>query len=256
MTSTDALAQEVFAGFGVAVLVFLRVGAAMAVLPALGEQSLSVRIRLVAALALTAIVFPAVAGRFDWPGLSPAVLVLALATETVAGLFLGLSLRLFILAIQTAGAIAAQSTSLSQIMGTAGADPLPAIGHILTVSALALLLSVGFHVKAAGFLILTYEILPPLRFPDAAALSAAGADRVARSFALAFSLAAPFVLLSVLYNLTLGAINKAMPQLMVAFVGAPLITFGSIALLFLAAPVILQAWHTAFNAFLANPFGN
>ena len=49
---------------------------------------------------------------------------------------------------------------------------------------------------------------------------------MAASFALALSLAAPFVIASLLYNVALGVINKAMPQLMVAFVGAPAITCG------------------------------
>ena len=69
-----------------------------------------------------------------------------------------------------------------------------------------------------------------------------------------FSLAAPFVILSVIYNLTLGAINKAMPQLMVAFVGAPVITFGAIATLLVAAPFMLSVWLTAVEGFLVAPF--
>ena len=48
-----------------------------------------------------------------------------------------------------------------------------------------------------------------------------GVARVGAAFALALGLAAPFVIAAVLYNLALGVINKAMPQLMVALVGAP-----------------------------------
>ena len=47
--------------FLTAVLVFLRVGAALAVMPAFGEQVVPQRVRLVVALAFTAIVGPAVA---------------------------------------------------------------------------------------------------------------------------------------------------------------------------------------------------
>lgn len=54
----------------------------------------------------------------------------------------------------------------------------------------------------------------------------------------------------------LGVINKAMPQLMVAFVGAPLITAGGLFILCLAAPVMLAVWLQAFDQFLFNPFGN
>ncbi len=235
-------------------IVFLRVAAALAALPGLGEQVISVRVRLVLAIMLTVIVTPAVAPGFDLPEPSLGAFLMVLATETLSGLFLGIMLRLFIIAIQTAGAMAAQSTSLSQLLGASGLDPLPAIGHILTTAALALLMATGFHVKAAAFLVLSYDILPAMQFPNPADVADAGRQRVGQSFALAFTLAAPFVLMSVIYNLTLGVINKAMPQLMVAFVGAPVITFGAIALLLVSAPILLSAWLHAFDGFLAAPF--
>ena len=58
-----------------------------------------------------------------------------------------------------------------------------------------------------------------------------------------------------IYNLALGIINRAMPQLMVAMVGAPAITGGALALLMLAAPVILPLWLGLLQARLADPFG-
>ena len=131
---------------------------------------------------------------------------------------------------------------------------MPALGHVLSVAALALLMVTGFHVKAVAFFILSYELMPPLRLPDAAVLAAVSRAEVSRAFALAFSLAAPFVILSALYNLTLGFINKAMPQLMVAFVGAPVITLGAVALMALVAPALLATWLSALDGFLSNPF--
>ncbi|CUH79700.1 flagellar biosynthetic protein FliR [Tropicibacter naphthalenivorans] len=237
-----------------ALIVFLRAGAVMAALPGLGEQVISTRVRLVLAIMLTLIVAPAVTPAMDLPEPNFGTFVFALATETISGLFLGVVLRLFILAIETAGAIAAQSTSLSQLLGNNGTDPMPAIGHILTTAALALLMATGFHVKAAAFLVISYDMLPAMQFPNPSDIAEAGRERVTESFALAFSLAAPFVIMSVIYNLTLGVINKAMPQLMVAFVGAPVITFGAISLLTVAAPLMLSVWLSALEAFLAVPF--
>jgi len=78
---------------------------------------------------------------------------------------------------------------------------------------------------------------------------------VGRVFSLAFSLAAPFLIASVLYNLALGVINKAMPQLMVAFVGAPAITLGGLVILLLTTPFILPAWMRLMQATLASPMG-
>jgi flagellar biosynthetic protein FliR len=73
---------------------------------------------------------------------------------------------------------------------------------------------------------------------------------------LAFTLAAPFVIVSVLYNLTLGIINRAMPQMMVVFVGAPVITLGGLLMLFLLAPGMLNLWMRALEHFVSNPFGS
>lgn len=234
------------------IIVFLRVAVLVSFVPAFGEQSIPRRIKLMLALAFTLVTAPAIPTVATAPTLD-AIAWLAI-TESVAGLVLGLGLRLFILGLQTAGSIAAQSTSLSQILGGAVADPLPAMGYALIIGGLALAVMSGVHVKAAELVILSYELLPIGSLPAGSTVSRWGLDQVRHAFSLAFTLAAPFVILSVLYNLALGAINKAMPQLMVAFVGAPVITAAGVILLFLAAPMMLSVWMTSLDQFLANPF--
>lgn len=238
-----------------AALVFLRVGAVMALMPGFGEQSVPTRIKLVITIMLTLVTVPALpafaaADQWDFPTFTHFAM-----TEAVNGLAIGIGMRLFILALQTAGSMAAQATSLSQITGGAAGEPLPAMGHILIVSALALMMILGLHLRAAEFIVGSYQVLPAGSYPNPGDLSQWGIAGVARAFALAFTLAAPFIIISVLYNLILGVINRAMPQLMVAFVGAPAITFGGLALLFLLAPTMLTVWQQSFETFLALPFG-
>lgn len=231
--------------------VFLRTAALVSVMPGFGERMVPARIKIGIALAFSMIVAPAVSG-FAPPATLGGFLELA-GTETVIGLAFGIGLRLFILALQTAGAIAANATSLAQILGGAAADPLPAISFILVLGGLALAVLLGLHVRAAELMVLSYDIFPAGQFPDGQALADWGVDQVTRAFALSFTLAAPFVIASLVYNLALGAINRAMPQLMVAFVGAPVITFGGLAILMLAAPVMLSVWVAALNSFAADP---
>ncbi|MFN3647476.1 MAG: flagellar biosynthetic protein FliR [Gemmobacter sp.] len=233
--------------FWSAFLAFVRVGAVMALLPAFGEQSLSVRFRLGAALALTLAVAPAVTSPVQ-------ITAFAILAEAVVGLMLGAGFRLFILALQTAGAMAAQATSLSQLFAGAGAEPQPAISNLLSLAALALAFSTGLHVQAARALIVSYDLLPQGRFPEAGDVLTWGLAQVARSFSLAFSLAAPFVIGGLLYNVALGAINKALPALMVAFIGAPALTLGGLVLLAIAAPLMLQIWLSAWQLWLVDPF--
>jgi flagellar biosynthetic protein FliR len=244
-----ALAQLWLAAAGA---VFLRVGACFLVLPGLGESMIPVRVKLGAALALTAVVTPAVIDTLPpMPGAMPPLRFFL--TEAVAGLVLGLALRLTVHALQIAGSIAAQATSLSQIMGGTAPDPQPAMGAILMLAGITLAVMAGLHVHLAEAILRSYALLPAGRFPGAHDLGGWGVDRVAASFGLALSLAAPFLIASLLYNAALGVINKAMPQLMVAFVGAPAITWGGLFLLLVTAPFLLPVWFEAFQAALADP---
>lgn len=236
-----------------AAAVFLRIAAAVAVLPAFGEQSLSMRIRLAAAVALTVLVAPAVGPGIDAEGWQDVYRLMA--SETAIGLVFGILLRLMILALQIAGTVIAQSTSLAQLFGGAGVDPMPAVGHLLVVGGLALAAMADLHLHVVLSLIDSYAVLPAGAAMRADLLGQLGVAHVARAFALAFTLAAPFVIGALVYNLALGAINRAMPQLMVAFVGAPFITWAGLALLALTAPMILELWHGHFLAVLARPLG-
>ncbi|MBE1285501.1 MAG: type III secretion protein [Rhodobacteraceae bacterium] len=245
------LISELFGGFWQGVAVFLRVSALISVLPILGEQSVPVRVKLGVSIALTFIVAPLIPPVSEPSGL--ANFALLTASEILIGLVFGLGVRLFVLALQTAGSIAGQATSLSQILGSAGMDPIPAMGQVLLLAGLALAVTAGLHIRAAEYLVISYELFAPGRFPDAQALSQWSVRRVADAFSLAFTLAAPFVMTSVVYNLALGAINRAMPQMMVAFVGAPVITFGGLFILFAASPFLLSVWIEAVLSFMANP---
>jgi flagellar biosynthetic protein FliR len=253
MIETLAEIAELFQiSFWHTAFVFLRVGALVSVLPAFGERSVPARVKLIVALSFTLIVSPAVPPFLVAPELT--VVSTYAITETIIGLAIGLSIRLFVLGLQTAGAIAAQSTSLSQLLGGAAADPLPAMGYVLVVGGLALAMMTGLHLRVIEAVVYSYDIFPAGQFPAASILTEWGVSRVAEAFTLAFTLSSPFLVASLIYNVALGVINKAMPQLMVAFVGAPAITLGGMILLFLTAPILLSVWVTAMNDFLANPF--
>lgn len=237
-----------------AVAVFLRVGACFLVLPGLGSFMIPARIRLAAALALSLVLTPAVRPLLPDIG-APVPDLEFFLTETLAGLIIGIALRLVVHALQIAGSIAAQATSLSQIMGGAAPDPQPAMSALLMLAGVTLAVMAGLHLHVARAFLASYDVLPAGMFPDPRDLGAWGVARVAASFGLALSLAAPFLIAATLYNLALGAINKAMPQLMVAFVGAPAITWGGLFLLLVTTPFVLPVWKAAFDAALRAPLG-
>lgn len=230
-----------------ALLVFARIGAISALLPAFGERTIPTRIRLAIAVSFTMIVLPAA---------GPMQVAHPLATlgiEAAIGLFFGMILRLTVFALQIAGQVAANATSLSQVFGGAAADPQPAIANLLFFAGLALAALADLHVFAAGMMIATYDVFPPGVPPSGDFLLQLALFRLTDSFGIALALAMPFLAVSLLYNVALGIINRAMPQLMVAFVGAPAITAGALALLFLCGPLMLTVWRNWMIGVVQNP---
>ena len=233
---------------------FLRIAPIVAFMPGFGESVVPARVKLVLALCLTLVMLPVVGKPTEATQVELVFLPLLFA-ETIIGLFLGLALRFFVIGLQIAGSMAAQATSLAQLFAGASTEPMPAIGHLLVVSGLALAMIMGLPVRVIELLEMSYRALPVGSAPDLGLFAEWSGALVARCFALAFSISAPFLVMSVLYNLTLGVINRAMPQLMVAFVGAPVITAGGLIFLVIFAPVMLTVWWSAFEVFLAQPEG-
>lgn len=237
-----------WAGF----LIFLRVGAMVSLLPGIGETALPVRVRLVLALALSALLLPTVTP----PSLAQSANVLSLcAGEMVIGVILGLSIRLIAHGLLIAGVVISQTTSLAQLFGSVMADgPQPAVGLFLYWAGLGFFMMSGMPVLIVIRLADTFHSVPPGAVLTTEWSAAWIIDAVSRAFALGFTLAAPFVIAALLYNLAMGVINKAMPQLMVAFVGAPAITGAAILLLLVATPFMLTVWLDALQTHGLAPF--
>lgn len=241
------------AGLGL-FIVFLRVGTASALLPAFGERSIPARLRLIIALAFTSIVYPAVEPEIrQFLNASADFTVLCL-TEISLGIMLGLALRMTVMVLQIAGTIIAQSVSLSQVFASAGAEPVTVIGELLILAGLALAVTLGLHIELARYFIASYQSLPLSRLPEAGDAAAWMMRRAAEIMQIAFALAMPFVGGALIYNFALGMINKAMPQLMVAMIGAPALTLGGLALLMICAPLIIAAWIEHLGDHLLRPF--
>ncbi|MFN7224788.1 MAG: flagellar biosynthetic protein FliR [Paracoccaceae bacterium] len=231
----------------IAALVFLRIGAAVATLPAFGETIIPARIRLVLTLMLSAAVFPTVQGDLQSVSLQQ-----GFAPEVAIGLALGLMVRLFVLSLMTAGSIAANATSLSQLFPS-GAEAQPALSKLLVAAGLAIAMKAGLHLRVVDYLILGYRLLPAGLWPSPILMAEWGIAQIARAFSMAFMISMPFVIASLIYNVALGVINRAMPQLMVTFVGAPALSLGGLVLIVLVTPVALAIWLGALNSYLAMP---
>jgi flagellar biosynthetic protein FliR len=235
-----------------AFVVFLRIGAVMALVPAFGEAMIPARIRLVLGLSFTVITLTAIAP----PALPLREIPLSLWLREVAiGLSMGFALRLTVLAILTGTAAIAQSVALSQLFGAPVGEPSAVIGNIVSLAALALTVSMGLHVRLAELFIRSYATIPIDRALDLKGfLVTWNIAAISRSFAFGLSIAAPFVVGALLFNLALGIANRALAALQVAMIATPAqIMLGMLALA-AVMPFALSLWSEYFLAVLSDPF--
>lgn len=240
----------------VAAAVFTRVAAVMFLIPGIGERGLSVRLRLVSALLVTLMLLPLARSMLPLSPETGIDLARVLASEAVAGLALGLAFRLLVFALQIAGMVAAQHLSVAQMFGSGVApDPEPTIATILSFGGIALALAAGLHVAMVKALVDYYTVFPFGLFPDPSSLADWAVTAMSRTFALGVTLAAPFVAIGFAYNLALGALNRAMPQLLVALVGVPFLVWIGFVVLYLVIPGVFTEWNVHLQRTLIDPLG-
>lgn len=210
-------------------------------MPGIGEQTIPVQMRVMILVALSAMF--SISGFVSPPPTeSFASYAGVLSTEVAIGFALGVVLRVTIWMLSIAGTVISQAIGLSQLLGVAlEHEQQTMTANLLSMAGAALLLSADFHIKAIASLLRLYTDVP------IGALEAMNQDMLVQAFLSAFGLAImlawPFVAVNLLYNICLGFINKALPSLMVAFVGAPLMIGAGIILLALSIMGMLVVWE-------------
>lgn len=228
-------------------LVYVRVQAFVLVLPGLGERVLPMRVRVGIAMAVTPLMSGIVAP-VPMPGSAPQIALQALG-QMLIGLALGSLLRIMSYAIDIAATAIAATASLSQIIGVQNeASPHP-IGNLLHLGGIAILMALGLPSMLMDLIADSFAIWPPGAMPQITTLAAEAVAMMARSFALAMLLAAPFILGGFLYQALSGVINKVMPALPVVFIGSPAAVMLALAALALLAPMLVGLWADAVLGF-------
>jgi flagellar biosynthesis protein FliR len=225
-------------------LVFARTGTMLMLLPGLGEQNISARLRLTVALVLAAVLLPLHRGAYHInPGaLGPALVMLV--EEILIGGVLGLIARLTISALEVAGSIIAQQlglgfvTAVDPTQGEQGA----LVGNFLTMLGVTLFFATDMHHLVIAALNDSYTLFEPGEVPATGDVAALFTRTVAGAFRIGVQLSALFIVFGLLFNVGLGVLARLMPQMQVFFVALPL----SILLGFLVLLLVIGAMMGLF----------
>ena len=229
-------------------LIFARIGTMIMLFPALGELTMSSRIRLTIALMLAAVMFPLHRDAYQIDLRSLWAVVVMLGQEMLIGAVLGISVRLAVSALQYAGAVVAQQLGLgfvTQIDPTQGQQG-AIIGNFLAMLGLVLIFATNMHHLVIGALDDSYTLFSPGEIPPGGDIAALATRTVASSFRVGIQMSAPFLAFGILFNLGLGVLSRLMPQMQVFFVGVPV----SILVGFLILLIVLGAMMAGYLGYL------
>lgn len=249
-----ALSSQVFPFF----LVFVRVGAAMMIMPGVGDGFVSPRVRLFIALTLTAVVTPAVMAGLPEAPANVTALSLVIAGETIIGTFLGLVARIMVAAVDVAGMIISFSMSFANafVFNPALEAQGSMISNFLGILALTLIYLGDLHHLLILAVADSYTLFIPGQVPPGGDMAEMISRLVADAFALGLRMAAPFVTLGLVFYLGLGVLARLMPQVQVFFVAMPMnIMLGLIVMTLVLSGAMtfwLQEFQDVLIGFLRN----
>lgn len=257
MSFEDFLVTGVFAF----IVVFVRFGTAVMIMPGVGDSYVPARVRLLLAAAITFALFPILYKYM--PAQMPGTFGLALLvmSEFVIGLFYGTILRIFMAAVDTAGMMVSIQSGLgnAQVFNPQLAMQGSLVGAFLSVTAVVLLFATNMHHLLLMGIFESYEMFPVGDLPDSGSMAELMARAVEASFSIGVKMAAPFIIIGIVIYAMMGVLSRLMPQIQVFMLALPMQILLVLITLSLALWAMFRYWLGEFEQgivyFLSNGGG-
>ena len=229
MPLTEFLPANLFAAF----LIFSRLGSAMMLLPGFGELYVPQRYRLLLGLMMAALLTPVLAPVLPPLPASPAQLALIVGGEVAIGIFIGTIARIMVASLETAGMVISMQIGLSAAtmfnpLADQQSSPLPSA--FLGVLAVVLIFLTDADHQLLRAAVDSYAVFTPGALPPIGDLSDVVARIAAASFKLGIEIAAPFIVLGLVFFVALGIVARMVPQIQILFIAQPLQILGGLAI--------------------------
>ena len=205
-------------------LLFARVGSVLMLLPVFSEEAVPGQVMLLLALGLTLALSGLLGGNVLPHAHDESALLGLLLAELLAGLSLGMLVKLFFQAIGMAGSLVSMQVGLSSalLFDPSLGGQVPVLAKLCALAAALVCLGLGIHHLWIAAIVRSYSVFPVGAVPNLGDLAQLAVATVGQSFALAVSLAGPFLVYGLLFNLALGFSSRLAPAIQVFFIAQPL----------------------------------
>ncbi|MDG1288053.1 MAG: flagellar biosynthetic protein FliR [Rickettsiales bacterium] len=220
MTIESFIVAELFAFL----LIFVRIGSGIMLLPGVGETYVSPRIRLPFALLIALVLTPVLQEGLPRIPDSPLALTAMIAGEMVIGIFFGFLARYLIAIMHTVGVIISYQSSLAAatMFDVSQATQGSVIGNFLSMIAVVLIFTTNLHHLMLQGLVDSYTLFVPGEMLPLGDIADTITRLVSDVFNIAVKLASPLIAMGLIFYLAAGILARLMPNMQVFFVIIPL----------------------------------
>ncbi len=230
-------------------LIFVRLGTAMMIMPGIGDSFVPTNIRLLFSLAFAFVLTPIVQNYMPSPIPSVPVLFTLIVMEFVVGLFIGTIARIFMAALDTAGMVISMTSGLAnaQVFNPASSSQGSIAGAFLSMTAVVLLFATNMHHMLIYGLVDSYNMFPIGEVPDSGSMAQMVIGAFSSAFLIGFQIAIPFVIVATLLYIGMGVLSRLMPQVQVFILALPVQIMLSLLTMGLILSSAMLFWLTKFE---------
>ena len=196
------------------VLVFLRTRAFFLGIPLFAGKMIPVKIRISFGLMLSLLINPLVPANLEIADHFAGAIILSM-NEVCIGLLLAMTVRMLFFAVELAGHLISYeiglmaSSSVNPLLGSSDST----ITTLLYYFAMLLFFITGMHYEVLKAFILSFDILPIGSFFLSANPTFEFVNEVSNVFVLGTLIAAPFIAMNFLINISFAVLGKAVPKM-------------------------------------------
>lgn len=229
---------------------FCRMGSCMMVLPGFSSARVPPQIRLFIAIAVSMAILPLL-----WDTIYPKVVggahvtyITLILSESAIGVMYGLIARFYSLGLQFAGTVV---TMMIGFNAPPAADVLEdtaenQVTNMISFAGLMVLFSLDFHHVIFRAIMDSYQIMPVGTMMNVQKALITLTDTIQATTYIMLRLCSPFILYGLMFNISIGLINKLAQQVPVYFISTPYLLMGGIFMLYLSIAAMLRQFSDGF----------
>lgn len=245
----NLLAEIVTAQIYAFIMIFCRVGAAVMIMPGIGDSFVSSRVRLLFALAFSLVITPFLTEQIPAIPVGGPAFFLLILMEVLTGVFIGTIARIFMAALDVAGMIISLHMGLAaaQMFNPSAAMQGSLVGAFLSITGAVLLFVTNMHHLLIMAIVDSYQVFEPGREMMLGGMASMVASSLSSAFLIGFQFAMPFMITGFMIYIGMGLMARLMPQIQVFILALPMQIMVGMFSMMIVLPAGFLFWLTSYE---------